>query len=156
MTDHYSPRPAQKKILAYRGGTMGVSAVPGSGKTWTLSLLAAELIKSGIMSVDQEVLVVTLVNSAVDNFSQRISSFLQDMGLLPSLGYRVRTLHGLAHDIVKERPDLVGLDSKFLIIDEREADRIRIDAVYDWLRKFPGAIDAYLIRDLNEKKKTSL
>jgi DNA helicase-2/ATP-dependent DNA helicase PcrA len=156
MTDHYSPRPAQKKILAYRGGTMGVSAVPGSGKTWTLSLLAAELIKSGIMSVDQEVLVVTLVNSAVDNFSQRISSFLQDMGLLPSLGYRVRTLHGLAHDIVKERPDLVGLDSKFQIIDEREADRIRVDAVYDWLRKYPDAIDNYLIRDLNEKKKSSL
>jgi len=156
MTDHYSPRPAQKKILAYRGGTMGVSAVPGSGKTWTLSLLAAELIKSGIMSVDQEVLVVTLVNSAVDNFSQRISSFLQDMGLLPSLGYRVRTLHGLAHDIVKDRPDLVGLDSKFQIIDEREADRIRVDAVYDWLRKYPEAIDNYLIRDLNEKKKTSL
>jgi DNA helicase-2/ATP-dependent DNA helicase PcrA len=156
MTDHYSPRPAQKKILAYRGGTMGVSAVPGSGKTWTLSLLAAELIKSGIMSVDQEVLVVTLVNSAVDNFSQRISSFLHDMGLLPSLGYRVRTLHGLAHDIVKERPDLVGLDSKFQIIDEREADRIRVDAVYDWLRKYPDAIDNYLIRDLNEKKKSSL
>jgi len=128
MTVHYSPRLAQKKILAYRGGTMGISAVPGSGKTWTLSLLTAELIKSGIMSVDQEVLVVTLVNSAVDNFSQRISSFLQDMGLLPSLGYRVRTLHGLAHDIVKERPDLVGLDSKFQIIDEREADRIKVDA----------------------------
>ncbi len=156
MTDHYSPRPAQKKILAYRGGTMGVSAVPGSGKTWTLSLLAAELINSGIISADQEILVVTLVNSAVNNFSRRISSFLQDMGLLPSLGYRVRTLHGLAHDIVKERPDLVGLDSKFQIIDEREADRIRVDAVYDWLRKYPGAIDSYLIRDLSEKKKTSL
>jgi len=156
MTNYYSPRPAQKKILAYRGGTMGVSAVPGSGKTWTLSLLAAELIKSGLLSTDQEVLVVTLVNSAVDNFSLRISSFLQDMGLLPSLGYRVRTLHGLAHDIVKERPDLVGLDSKFQIIDEREADRIRVDAVYDWLRKYPGGIDPYLIPDLKEKKKTSL
>lgn len=156
MTNHYSPRPAQKKILAYRGGTMGVSAVPGSGKTWTLSLLAAELIKSGIMSADQEVLVVTLVNSAVDNFSQRISSFLKEAGLLPSLGYRVRTLHGLAHDIVKERPDLVGLDSKFQIIDEKEADRIRVDAVYDWLRKYPGEFDSYLIHDLNEKKKTSL
>lgn len=156
MTDYYSPRPSQKKILAYRGGTMGVSAVPGSGKTWTLSLLAAELIKSGIMSADQEVLVVTLVNSAVDNFSQRISSFLQDMGLLPSLGFRVRTLHGLAHDIVKERPDLVGLDSKFQIIDEREADRIRNDAVYDWLRKYPGGFDSYLIHELDEKKKSSL
>jgi len=156
MTLTYSPRPAQKKILAYRGGTMGVSAVPGSGKTWTLSLLAAELINSGILSEDQEVLVVTLVNSAVYNFSIRISSFLQEMGLLPLLGYRVRTLHGLAHDIVRERPDLVGLDSKFQIIDEREAERIRVDAVYDWLKKNPFAINHYLKTDLTEKKKASL
>jgi len=156
MTLTYSPRPAQKRILAYRGGTMGVSAVPGSGKTWTLSLLAAELINSGILSEDQEVLVVTLVNSAVYNFSIRISSFLQEMGLLPSLGYRVRTLHGLAHDIVRERSDLVGLDSKFQIIDEREAERIRVDAVYDWLKKNPSAINYYLKTDLTEKKRASL
>jgi len=156
MTLTYSPRPAQKKILAYRGGTMGVSAVPGSGKTWTLSLLAAELINSGILSEDQEVLVVTLVNSAVYNFSIRISSFLQEMGLLPSLGYRVRTLHGLAHDIVRERSDLVGLDSKFQIIDEREAERIRVDAVYDWLKKNPSVINYYLKTDLTEKKRASL
>jgi DNA helicase-2/ATP-dependent DNA helicase PcrA len=156
MTLTYSPRPAQKKILAYRGGTMGVSAVPGSGKTWTLSLLAAELINSRILSEDQEVLVVTLVNSAVYNFSIRISSFLQEMGLLPSLGYRVRTLHGLAHDIVRERSDLVGLDSKFQIIDEREAERIRVDAVYDWLKKNPSAINYYLKTDLTEKKRVSL
>ena len=45
MRDSYQPRPAQKDILAHRQGTMGVSAVPGSGKTWTLSLLAAELIR---------------------------------------------------------------------------------------------------------------
>jgi len=156
MTLTYSARPAQKKILAYRGGTMGVSAVPGSGKTWTLSLLAAELINSGILSEDQEVLVVTLVNSAVYNFSIRISSFLQELGLLPSLGYRVRTLHGLAHDIVRERSDLVGLDSKFQIIDEREAERIRVDAVYDWLKKNPSTINHYLKTDLTEKKKASL
>ncbi|MCJ7717046.1 MAG: ATP-dependent helicase [Anaerolineales bacterium] len=156
MPPHYLPRPAQKKILAYRGGTMGVSAVPGSGKTWTLSLLAAELINSGILTADQEVLVVTLVNSAVNNFSKRISTFLQDMGRLPSLGYRVRTLHGLAHDIVKERPDLVGLDSKFQIIDEREADRIRVDAVYDWLKKNPSAINYYINLDLNDKKRKSI
>ena len=28
---------------------------------------------------------------------------------MPPWAYRVRTLHGLAHDIVRERPDLVGL-----------------------------------------------
>ena len=156
MANHFSPRPAQQQILSYRSGTMGISAVPGSGKTWTLSLLAAEIINNNLIANDQEVLIVTLVNSAVDNFSRRISSFLQSMGLLPSLGYRVRTLHGLAHDIVKERPDLVSLDSNFQIIDDREAVRIRTDAVYDWLRKFPEALDHYLLKDLNPNKKKSL
>ena len=49
---------------------MGVSAVPGSGKTETLSRLAAQLIAGGGLAGHQEVLVVTLVNSAVDNFYQ--------------------------------------------------------------------------------------
>lgn len=156
MADLFSPRPAQEAILAYRGGTMGVSAVPGSGKTWTLSLLAAELIKNGCLEDDQEVLVVTLVNSAVQNFSQRISQFLESSGLVPSLGYRVRTLHGLAHDIVKERPELAGVDNGFQIIDEREATRIREDAVLSWLTKNPTGVDNYLISDLPEYRLSAL
>ncbi|MBT6062163.1 MAG: UvrD-helicase domain-containing protein [Anaerolineae bacterium] len=62
-------RPSQEKILAYTHGTMGISAVPGSGKTFTLSALAAEIIGRGVLDTEQEVLIVTLVNSAVDNFS---------------------------------------------------------------------------------------
>jgi DNA helicase-2/ATP-dependent DNA helicase PcrA len=71
MKDFF-PRPAQSQVLAYTGGKMGISAVPGSGKTRTLSALAARLIRSGALGEEQEVLVVTLVNSAVDNFSSRI------------------------------------------------------------------------------------
>jgi len=148
----FVPRPAQLEILAYKDGTMGVSAVPGSGKTWTLSFLAAELIKNKRLDQGQEILIVTLVNSAVNNFSQRISTFLDHYGLIPSLGYRVRTLHGLAHDIVKERPELAGLDTGFQIIDDREAIRIRDEAVYTWLRKHPTALDKYLLPDLNQSK----
>ena len=156
IISEYAPRPAQLEILAYQKGKMGVSAVPGSGKTWTLSYLAAELIKNNHLDLNQEILIVTLVNSAVTNFSQRISTFLDHYGLIPSLGYRVRTLHGLAHDIVKERPELAGLDTGFQIIDDREAIRIRDDAVYTWLRKNPSALDAYLLPDLNKAKITDL
>ena len=39
---------------------------------------------------------------------------------IENLGYRVRTLHGLAHDIVREKPAVVGLETRFSIIDERE------------------------------------
>ena len=40
----FKPRPAQEAILTYTEGTMGIAAVPGSGKTWTLSQLSAQLI----------------------------------------------------------------------------------------------------------------
>ncbi len=84
----FNPRPKQKEVLAYTQGYMGVSAVPGSGKTWTLSVLAANLIARGKLETEQEVLIVTLVNSAVDNFSRRIGEFIGERGLLPRVGYQ--------------------------------------------------------------------
>lgn len=134
----------QQEILRYTHGKMGISAVPGSGKTWTLSYLAADLLKRGILQDDQEILIVTLVNSAVDNFYTRISSFIEARGLIPNIGYRVRTLHGLAHDIVRERPELLGLDTKFQIIDEREADSIRDGITQAWLKNHPDELDSFL------------
>jgi DNA helicase-2/ATP-dependent DNA helicase PcrA len=132
---------------------MGVSAVPGSGKTHTLSCLAARLVAGAALEDDQEVLVVTLVNSAVDNFAGRVASFVQELGLLPYVGYRVRTLHGLAHDVVRERPALVGLSDGFQIVDERAANQIRQDAAEAWLRANPGAADDLLSFELDERKR---
>jgi DNA helicase-2/ATP-dependent DNA helicase PcrA len=137
-------RPKQQEILSYTHGRMGISAVPGSGKTWTLSYLAADILKRGILQDDQEILIVTLVNSAVDNFYNRIGSFIEARGLIPNIGYRVRTLHGLAHDIVRERPELLGLDTNFQIIDERESDSIRDDVAQAWLKSHPNQLDTLL------------
>ena len=140
----FKPRPKQEPILSYGGGLMGVAAVPGSGKTEVLSALAAHLVATSL-DEGQEVLIVTLVNSAVDNFSARIRRFLQtDYRLLPGMGYRVRTLHGLSHDIVRERPSLVGLADDFAIADEREAAGILDDAVQSWLRTHPELLGMYV------------
>ena len=95
----FTPRLHQQKVLEYRAGYMGVSAVPGSGKTSTLSALAARLVGhwptrswratadrrwrrregaraegpgGGSTCEEPEVLIVTFANSAVDNFSARI------------------------------------------------------------------------------------
>lgn len=153
MKSNFNPRPSQEKILAYRGGRLGIAAVPGAGKTFTLSALAAKLIAEGRIASDQEVLVVTLVNSAVDNFSQRIGTFVQQRGLIPHLGYRVRTLHGLAHDIVREKPGRVGLEERFTIIDEREAEFIRRDAVNAWLATHPDYLDGMLDPAMDQSKR---
>jgi len=147
----FIPRPGQREVLAYTGGKMGISAVPGSGKTHTLAELAARLVAERIGD-DQQVLIVTLVNSAVDNFRSRINKSIRSLDLLPNFGYRVRTLHGLSHDIVRERPGLVGLSDDFGIIDEREANAVRDDVVDAWLRAHPESADPYLSNDVEGKR----
>ena len=140
----FNPRPGQTEVLTSQGGKMGIAAVPGSGKTHTLSCLAARLVSDAQLEEGQEVLIVTLVNSAVQNFSTRVSGFIKEIGLLPNVGYRVRTLHGLAHDIVRERPDLVGLSDQFSIIEERESTSIIHTIVNNWLPSHPEILSYYL------------
>ncbi|GAB4501055.1 MAG: ATP-dependent helicase [Anaerolineales bacterium] len=153
MTSSYTFRPSQQKILGYRGGRLGIAAVPGAGKTFTLSALAAQIISSGALESDQEVLIVTLVNSAVENFSNRISAMVEQKGLIPHLGYRVRTLHGLAHDLVREKPGRVGLEERFSIVDEAEAAAIRRDAAQAWLAAHAESLTEYLDPQLEPSKR---
>jgi len=149
MTAIFTPRPSQQNILRYTGGRLGIAAVPGAGKTHILSALAAQIIHSGALQDDQEVLIVTLVNSAVDNFEARIKRFF-DNPLQALYKYRVRTLHGLAHDIVREKPARVGLEERFSIIDEREAGFIRRESVNAWLASH--SLDEYLDPALDQSK----
>jgi DNA helicase-2/ATP-dependent DNA helicase PcrA len=153
MTEgEFRPRPGQQQILSYSGGRMGVSAVPGAGKTHILSVLAAQLVASSIDD-DQEVLVVTLMNSAVENIKSRVAGFVGGRGLLANVGYRVRTLHGLSHDIGRERPGLVGLAEDFSIVDERTAQQVREDVVEVWLRSHPEAADLFLSGELVDNQR---
>jgi len=141
----FKPRLNQVEILEYDQGKMGISAVPGSGKTHTLSALAAQLILRGKIGNEQEILIVTLVNSAVDNFSSRIAGFVREAGLLENVGYRVRTLHGLAHDIVRERPDLAGVSNQFSIIDETESFRM-IDQISTEYSRVHPEVEEFLMK----------
>ena len=146
----FQPRPSQKQILEYieTGGFLGVSAVPGSGKTHILSYLAGQLVSK--VTDEQEVLVVTLVNAAVDNFRRRVDGFVRDSGLLAGFGYRVCTLHSLAYEIVRQRPSLVGLDADFDVVDERATERLLSEVVDNWLSSHYELIDDYLLPTLTE------
>jgi DNA helicase-2/ATP-dependent DNA helicase PcrA len=151
----FTPRAPQIEILKYAedGGRMGVSAVPGAGKTVTLSYLAARLVRENIRN-DEEVLIVTFANSSVDNFAHRIREFLaREEGLLPEIGYRIRTLHGLAHDILRERPALLGLPEDFDIIDERVSTQIREDIIANWLRLNASAFGAFVDPQIEQDRR---
>lgn len=147
----FKPRPKQREVLAYRQGYLGVAAVPGSGKTATLSYLAATLLAETDLKEGQEILIVTLVNSAVSNFARQINSYVKSAGLLSGFGYRVRTLHGLANDIVRQKPMIAGLDEAFLIVDERESNEILASAVESWMGRYPEAPDDWLAPQYRDK-----
>lgn len=151
MAERVQLRPEQSVIVeGYTGGKVGVAAVPGSGKTFTLSHLAARLVatltREGTFDPDdeREVLIVTFTNTGVNSFRARIDRILREQyGLLSYIGYRVRTLHGLAHDIVRERPALVGLADDFTILDEKSALDIQRDIVLQRLSDWWSLFESY-------------
>ncbi len=147
-------RPSQYAVIRdYNGGAMGIAAVPGSGKTYTLSKLAVDILLSATdLTVDQEILIVTMSNSAVDNFQQSIANNLREKNILPGFGYRVSTLHSLAHEIVRQRPGLVGLSNDFTILDEREADLLRTSVTQAWLQEHPHFFDNYFKPNASEQQ----
>ena len=149
-------RQSQAEVLRYRSGWMGISAVPGSGKTWTLSQLAAKLLLTVELEPEQEILVVTFANSAVDNFTNQIGALVRRFGLLEGYGYRVRTLHGLAGDIIRERPELAGLGNDFRILDEENANEILEELSFEQLRNREEFFRQLMKSDLADKKASEM
>lgn len=148
-------RPEQEQIISgYTQGRVGIAAVPGSGKTFTLAHLAARLVATQIdLAQEQEVLIVTFTNTAVNSFRKRIDRVLsEDFHLIPYVGYRVRTLHGLAHDIVRERPALVGLADDFIILDEKLVLEIQRDLVAQHLDDWWDRLGAYANPDVSNPR----
>ena len=130
MTD-LQLRPAQAEILNYTNGRLAISAVPGSGKTFTLSLLAAQLIANGSIDVDagQQILIVTYLNASVDTFKARIRKRLDEIGL-PPVGFDVRTLHSLALEIVRLSESGLGEENTGPeVLDDAGRDNALITAV---------------------------
>lgn len=128
---------------------MGISAVPGSGKTFTLSLLAAELLASRKIAVDlgQEVLIVTYLNSSVDTFRSRIRGRLAEIGL-PEIGYDVRTLHSLALEIVHFADGGYEFqDDLPAVANDAQVAEFLVRAVDGWIDSNSGIWQSFLEQD---------
>ena len=145
VTPGFRLRAAQEEVMSYAGGRMAISAVPGSGKTTTLSLLAAQLVADAPADArEAQVLIVTFSNAAVANFKSKIAGFLEKLRLPRKVGYDVRTLHSLSHLIVQSEPALANLDPEYYILDENEAGRIRSDLVHRWMERQAEQCEAWL------------
>ncbi|HUS93606.1 MAG TPA: ATP-dependent helicase [Patescibacteria group bacterium] len=139
-------RPAQEIILQYSGGRLAVNAVPGSGKTFTLSLLSANLIAQGRINVElgEQVLIVTYLNASVDTFRAGIRQHLADLGL-DELGFDVRTLHSLSLEIIRHSESgLTNPELELAVADESLSERILFQAVDGWSGVNPDLMTTFL------------
>lgn len=139
----------QKPIISYTGGTMAVPAVPGAGKTFIIANLAAKLIEKKLYKPGK-ILIVTYMNSAVNNFKSRISSVLCEKGIKSNNMYEVMTIHSLALKILKDRPDIVGISDEFRIIDEVKQNMYLNNIIIEWRKKGGERLFKNFLKD--EKK----
>jgi len=114
------PREDQKPVLEYKKGYMGISAVPGAGKTTILLELIIRLLKRGINP--EHIFVLTYMDSAARNFRERIKNISTENSKLPNIS----TIHGLALRILKENGNYekLGLSDDFDICDDAQRSRI--------------------------------
>lgn len=146
-------RDDQLPIMEYRGGTMAVPAVPGAGKTFIICNLVCELIKDKVHKPGK-ILIVTFMNSAVNNFKHRISMVLQKKGITASNDYEVMTIHSLALKILKDRPDVVGVNEEFKILDDVNKSLYLNKCIMKWRRNGGENIFKAMISDKALNKYT--
>ena len=116
-------REDQIPIINYEQGTMAVPAVPGAGKTFIVTNLVAKLIKEEKHNPGK-ILILTYMNSAVNNFKGRIKKILEDNDINENNSYEVMTIHSLAVKIIKEKPEIVMLNEEFSIADDLQKNII--------------------------------
>ena len=121
----FTPREDQKPVLAYKGGKLAISAVPGAGKTTILLALVAKLLKQGVNP--ENIFVLTYMDSAARNFKERIKNLCPDSDSLPNIS----TIHGLALRILKENSNYtkIGLNADFEVCDDNERQKILREAI---------------------------
>jgi DNA helicase-2/ATP-dependent DNA helicase PcrA len=114
------PRDDQKPVLDYNSGYMGISAVPGAGKTTILLALIIKLLDKKINP--ERIFVLTYMDSAARNFRERIKNVRKNSSKLPNIS----TIHGLALRILKENGNYekLGLSADFEICDDSQRGRI--------------------------------
>ncbi|WP_319371483.1 ATP-dependent helicase [uncultured Ilyobacter sp.] len=144
-------REEQKKILKYREGRLGIPAVPGAGKTFILSHLAAKLIEEDLEK-DEEILILTYMNSSVINFKNRIDEILgSEAGLKKR--FQVMTIHKLTNEILRDNLYKIGLSNEYKTITNANMFHLISMAINDYKKDNLNEIDYFI--DPPEKTEKS-
>lgn len=118
----------QKEILTYEKGIMAIPSVPGSGKTFILTHLALKLHKN--LNKNEKILLLTYMNSAVENFYTRLKSIDKNIKNI-----EVKTIHKFSLDLIKENIEFLNISPDFSLIDNFTYNRIFNDIFKLWFHE---------------------
>ncbi len=135
MIGELTLRPAQEAILAYDGGPMAISAVPGAGKTFILEQLAARLIaREGVRP--SEILILTYMRSAALNIKRRVAKTLAARGRT-AYGLQALTIHAFALSVTRRARGEDADEQPLVVLSDAEARRVLMAGLDEWLAR-PG------------------
>jgi len=135
-------RAGQQGLADWNGGCMAISAVPGAGKSYSLSVAAAIALGRFQLNPRQQLMVVTYTRSAAASIKDKIKQQLKALHLPPT-GFMVQTLHGLALHIAHRHLEQSGLDfERMALVTPAQNHLLLRTAVEQWIR---GHGDRYQI-----------
>lgn len=142
-------RRGQRLMADWQGGKLAVAAVPGAGKSTGMAVTAALVIAREKLHRHRQLVIVTYTRSAASNIQQKVSEQLRLLRL-PTSGFVVQTLHGLALRVATSHRELTGIDwDNVTIITDAQKHRLIKQTVQRWIVQEPqlyelmvqGAID---------------
>ncbi len=134
---HDRLRPGQREIADWMGGRLAVSAVPGAGKSTGMAVAAAIAIARHELHAGKQLVIVTFTRSAAANLKQKIQGYLKEFNL-PTTGFTVQTLHGLAWSIARSAPSVSGIGSDTVLMTLNQGHRLVRSTVEQWILEHPA------------------
>lgn len=138
--------PEQLCAIESRNGTLLVSAAAGSGKTAVLVERLLRRVQEEGIPIDR-FLMITYTNAAaselrakiIDAISQKIAENPADRHMAKQMTYvhraQISTIHAYCTQVLRTHGHLLGICDHFKIMDEREAEILRRQALDDLLEE---------------------
>ncbi|MFA6177315.1 MAG: ATP-dependent DNA helicase [Candidatus Paceibacterota bacterium] len=135
----------QKKAVDTIDGPVMVVAGPGTGKTQILALRIGKILLETDTKADG-ILCLTFTNSAVKAMRERLRKYIGK----EASNVRISTFHGFGMDILDKYFNVLGLDEKPELMDERDSVSLFDDILKnnDWEYIRPRANSSRYFKDL--------
>jgi ATP-dependent helicase/nuclease subunit A len=151
--------PEQQRVVSEWGKGLAVMAGAGSGKTTTLVIKCAELLKK---NPEAQFAAVSFTEKSASDLRAKLTQRLNVEGKSANesevlKGHWVTTIHGLCASVLREFPREAGFDGEESMLSEGESQRFWERAIEQlWADQTPLEVEQALEKLLNRESRSTL